>query len=153
MASTEEEDKVGKSAFSKWKYKHYFTIVERKGKNLYLKCTLCSGGKRLSTSAASNSNLMKHLTTSDVSVSINIMLMSNKLNYWSSYPPPMAKDICLRLIISLCCSTLWNWRVKHASKKPNSLTYYFVLVTQKLLFLVISYFYNRVIELLTQLLF
>ena len=63
MASTEEEDKVGNLAFSKWKYKHYFTIVERKGKNLYLKCTLCSGGKRLSTSAASNSNLMKHLTT------------------------------------------------------------------------------------------
>lgn len=52
---------TSKVAFSGWKYKHYFTLSEIRGKNVYVKCTLCPGTKTLSTSLSSNSNLMKHL--------------------------------------------------------------------------------------------
>lgn len=54
----------GKTAFSNWKYQHYFTLTEVRGKNVYVQCTLCRGTKRLSTSVVSNSNLLKHLSTS-----------------------------------------------------------------------------------------
>ena len=62
-SSTEKGKETGKMAFSNWRYKHYFTVIERQEKNLHVKCTLCPGGKRLSTSAVSNSNLQKHLKT------------------------------------------------------------------------------------------
>ncbi len=49
-------------SFSKWKYAHYFTLVEHKDKNILVKCKLClSGSKVLSTAINSNSNLSKHL--------------------------------------------------------------------------------------------
>uniref|UniRef100_A0A8D0A2Q6 HAT C-terminal dimerisation domain-containing protein n=1 Tax=Sander lucioperca TaxID=283035 RepID=A0A8D0A2Q6_SANLU len=48
-----------KVVFSNWKYQHYFSLIEIKGKNVYVTCTLCPGKKTLSTSASSNSNLMK----------------------------------------------------------------------------------------------
>lgn len=60
MASLEQP----KIAFSNWKYNHYFTLIDIKGKNVYVQCTLCPGTKRLSTSVVSNSNLVKHLTSS-----------------------------------------------------------------------------------------
>ncbi len=51
-----------KTNFSKWKYAHYFTLVEHKDKNILVKCKLClSGSKVLSTAINSNSNLSKHL--------------------------------------------------------------------------------------------
>ncbi|XP_073668227.1 uncharacterized protein [Paramisgurnus dabryanus] len=51
-----------KTSFSKWKYAHYFTLVEQKDKNILVKCKLClSGSKVLSTATNSNSNLLKHL--------------------------------------------------------------------------------------------
>lgn len=51
-----------KTSFSKWKYAHYFTLVEHKDKNILVKCKLCvSGSKVLSTAINSNSNLLKHL--------------------------------------------------------------------------------------------
>ncbi len=51
-----------KTSFSKWKYAHYFTLVEHKDKNILVKCKLClSGSKVLSTAINSNSNLSKHL--------------------------------------------------------------------------------------------
>ena len=68
MASPEEQSE--KLAFKNWRYKHYFTFIERQGKNLHVKCILWPGGKRLSTSVQSNSNLMKHLTTTHSSTKL-----------------------------------------------------------------------------------
>lgn len=56
--------KQPKIAFSNWKFKQYFTPIDIKGKNVYVQCTLCPGTKRLSASVVSNSNLLKHLTSS-----------------------------------------------------------------------------------------
>ena len=53
----------GKTAFSMWKYKHYFNLIEGKGKNVHVTCTLCPSAKTLSTSSTSYSNLLKHLST------------------------------------------------------------------------------------------
>ncbi len=61
---------ISKVAFANWKYKHYFSIVEVKGKNVYVTCNLCPGRKSLSASVASNSNLMKHLTSSHAATKI-----------------------------------------------------------------------------------
>ncbi len=45
-----------KTSFSKWKYAHYFPLVEHKDKNILVKCKLClSGSKVLSTAINSNS--------------------------------------------------------------------------------------------------
>ena len=60
MATSKGNSKV---AFNNWKYRHYFSLLEIKGKNVYVSCTLCPGKKTLSTSATSNSNLIKHLTS------------------------------------------------------------------------------------------
>ena len=57
MASSEE-----KVAFLNWKYRHYFNLLEVKGRNIHVKCTLCIRAKYLSTSVTSNSDLMKHLS-------------------------------------------------------------------------------------------
>ena len=67
---TSPEHSEGKLAFSKWKYRHYFNLLEVKGKNLHVKCTLCPGAKCLSTSVVSNSNLMKHLSTAHTSTKL-----------------------------------------------------------------------------------
>ena len=53
-----------KVAFSNWKYRSHFTLVEVKGGNVYAQCKLCPGNNVLSTSTTSNSNLMKHLKKS-----------------------------------------------------------------------------------------
>lgn len=53
-----------KVAFSNWKHRHNFTLVEVKGNNVYVQCKLCPGNKVLSTGISSNSNLLKHLTAS-----------------------------------------------------------------------------------------
>ncbi len=55
---------ISKVAFANWQYKHYFSLVGGKGKNVYVMCNLCPVRKSLSASVASNSNLMKHLTSS-----------------------------------------------------------------------------------------
>lgn len=65
MASPES-----KTAFSRWKYRQYFNLVEVKGKNVHVMCTLCLRPKTLSTSNVSNSNLMKHLSTAHASVKL-----------------------------------------------------------------------------------
>ena len=57
MVTSQGNSKV---AFSNWK--HYFSLIEIKGKNVYITCTLCLGKKTLCTSASSNSNL-KQLTS------------------------------------------------------------------------------------------
>ncbi len=61
---------VSKIAFANCKYKHYVSLVEVKGKNVYVTCNLCPGRKSLSASVASNSNLMKHLTSSHAATKI-----------------------------------------------------------------------------------
>ena len=50
---------ISKVASSNWKYLHYSSLILIKGKNVSVTCTLCPGKKTLSTSASSNSNLMK----------------------------------------------------------------------------------------------
>ncbi len=67
MAKSQGNSKV---AFSNWKYRHYFSLIEIKGKNVYVTCTLCPGKKTLSTSASSNSNLMKHLTSTHANMTL-----------------------------------------------------------------------------------
>ncbi|KAK7913602.1 hypothetical protein WMY93_013813 [Mugilogobius chulae] len=47
--------------FHRWKYAHYFKYIAQKDKNVVVQCKLCLGNKRLSTSANSSSNLLKHL--------------------------------------------------------------------------------------------
>ena len=59
-----------KLPFSKWEYIHYFNLLEVKGKNVHVKCTLCPRVKCLSTSGVSNSNLMKHLSTTHASIKL-----------------------------------------------------------------------------------
>ena len=66
-----------KLAFSNWKYRDYFSLIEIKGKNVYVTCTLCSGKKTLSTSASSNSNLLKHLTSTHANVTLVAAAASN----------------------------------------------------------------------------
>lgn len=48
--------------FFKWKYRHYFDFIERKNKNITVKCKLCAFPKELSTAFNSTSNLFKHLS-------------------------------------------------------------------------------------------
>ncbi len=43
---------ISKVAFANLKYKHYFSLVEVKGKNVYVTCNLCPRRKSLSTSVA-----------------------------------------------------------------------------------------------------
>ncbi len=61
---------ISKIAFANWKYKHYVSLVEVKGKNVYVMCNLCPGRKSLSASVSSNSNLKKHLTSSHTATKI-----------------------------------------------------------------------------------
>ncbi len=61
---------ISKVAFANWKYKHYFSLVEVNCKNVYVTCNLCPGRKSLSVSVASNSNLIKHLTSSHAATQI-----------------------------------------------------------------------------------
>ena len=74
-----DEPGNSKVASSYWKYRHYFSLIIIKGKNVSLTCTLCPGKKTLSTSASSNSNLMKHLTSTHA----NMTLVAAAAN-----PPP-----------------------------------------------------------------
>jgi len=60
MATSQGNSKV---ASSNWKYRLYFSPILIKGRNVSVTCTLCTGKKTLSTSASSNWNLMKHLTS------------------------------------------------------------------------------------------
>uniref|UniRef100_A0A671TQG9 HAT C-terminal dimerisation domain-containing protein n=1 Tax=Sparus aurata TaxID=8175 RepID=A0A671TQG9_SPAAU len=53
-----------------WRYKHYFKFIVVKGKNVHVMCRSCPGAKTLSTSVVSNSNLMKHLTTTHASTKL-----------------------------------------------------------------------------------
>ncbi|XP_029952487.1 uncharacterized protein LOC115392103 isoform X3 [Salarias fasciatus] len=52
-----------KASFFSWKYAHYFSFVEQKERNVYVRCNLCLGTKTLSAAANSSSNLLKHLGT------------------------------------------------------------------------------------------
>ena len=67
MASPESQ---GRTVFSRWKYRHYFDLIEVKGKNVHVECTLCPRAKTLSTFGVSNSNLMKHLSTAHSSTKL-----------------------------------------------------------------------------------
>ncbi len=61
-AAVMESQGESKTSFSKWKYAHYFLLVEHKDKNILVKCKLClSGSKVLSIAINRNSNLSKHL--------------------------------------------------------------------------------------------
>lgn len=49
------------TTFEGWRYSHYFQYVERKDRNIIVRCTLCPGQKLLSTAVNTTSNLSKHL--------------------------------------------------------------------------------------------
>ncbi len=49
------------STFLRWKYSHYFELVEEKEKGILVKCRLCVSEKLLSTAKNTTSNLKKHL--------------------------------------------------------------------------------------------
>uniref|UniRef100_A0A8C1VIK2 HAT C-terminal dimerisation domain-containing protein n=1 Tax=Cyprinus carpio TaxID=7962 RepID=A0A8C1VIK2_CYPCA len=66
-----------KVAFSNWKYRHYFSLIEIKGKSVSVTCTLCPGKKTLSMYASSNSNLINHLTSTHA----NTTLVAAELEY------------------------------------------------------------------------
>uniref|UniRef100_A0A672FKG4 BED-type domain-containing protein n=1 Tax=Salarias fasciatus TaxID=181472 RepID=A0A672FKG4_SALFA len=54
-----------------WKYRHYFNLIEVKGKNVHVECTLCRPRvKSLSASNTSNLNVMKHLSTAHASTTL-----------------------------------------------------------------------------------
>uniref|UniRef100_A0A8C1VDV3 BED-type domain-containing protein n=1 Tax=Cyprinus carpio TaxID=7962 RepID=A0A8C1VDV3_CYPCA len=59
-----------KVAFSNWKYRHYFSLIEIKGKSVSVTCTLCPGKKTLSMYASSNSNLINHLTSTHANTTL-----------------------------------------------------------------------------------
>uniref|UniRef100_A0A8C6UZ75 Transposase n=1 Tax=Neogobius melanostomus TaxID=47308 RepID=A0A8C6UZ75_9GOBI len=59
MAS--ENQPTTRLTFEGWRYSHYFELVETKGKNVSVRCTLCPGEKLLSAAVNSNANLAKHL--------------------------------------------------------------------------------------------
>lgn len=61
MASEAVPETDSKAALALWKYRHYFSLMEVKGKNVHVRCTLCPGPKTISTTITSNSNLLKHL--------------------------------------------------------------------------------------------
>ncbi|KAK0144052.1 putative AC9 transposase [Merluccius polli] len=56
--------------FEGWKYSHYFELVETKGRNISVRCTLCPGEKLLSAAANSNANLTKHLNGKHASMKL-----------------------------------------------------------------------------------
>ena len=49
------------ATFHKWKFSHYFVIVNEGEKNLRVRCTLCPGNKTLSCTRNTTSNFKKHL--------------------------------------------------------------------------------------------
>ena len=77
-------------AFSNWKYRHYFSLMEMKGKNVYVSCTLCPWKKTLSTSASSNSNLIKHLTSTHANMTLVAAAAANPT------PSPNAASVSSR---------------------------------------------------------
>ncbi|XP_077378576.1 uncharacterized protein LOC144019412 [Festucalex cinctus] len=69
-----------KVAFYGWKYRHYFKMLECRGKNIRVKCTLCPGEKCLSTSVVSNSNLLKHLNSAHAKLQLKAQGRSTRGN-------------------------------------------------------------------------
>ena len=58
------------SAFSSWKYRHYFKFVSAKDGNIKVSCTICVGEKVLSTFRNTTSNLKKHLESQHSTVKL-----------------------------------------------------------------------------------
>ena len=48
MAAQIDDTLAVKATFEGWKYKHYFTFMTRKDKNIYVRCRLCPNKKMLS---------------------------------------------------------------------------------------------------------
>ena len=90
MASLEQTN--AKLAFSGWRYKHYFKFIVVKGKNMHVMCTLYPGAKTLSTSVVSNSNLMKHLTTTHGSTKL-VAKNTDTSTQMIARHPPAKKDM------------------------------------------------------------
>jgi len=61
----------GLAMFHGWAYKHYFHVVSKDSKNLWVCCTLCGGRKTLSSTRNTNSYFFrKHLNTVHKSVNL-----------------------------------------------------------------------------------
>ncbi|KAL7372273.1 hypothetical protein ABVT39_013095 [Epinephelus coioides] len=68
MASAADQPQQPTVTFEGWRYSHYFEMIENKGKNVSVKCTLCPGHKLLSTAVNSTANLTKHLKAKHANV-------------------------------------------------------------------------------------
>ena len=112
MTSTTEREEMAspeqKMAFTNFKYKHYFTFVEIQGKNVHVKCTLCAGGKRLSTSVQNNSNLTKHLSSAHAATK----LVSKTTDAATDGPPPSKQQklgTSHHLLLFVCVRPRSRW--------------------------------------------
>jgi len=63
-------DSSDRASFLSWKYRHYFSLVQIKDKNILVSCSLCAGARTLSTAKNSNYNLHKHLVKQHASTKL-----------------------------------------------------------------------------------
>ena len=54
-------DELITATFHKWKYGHYFKVVEEGSKNIKVRCTLCPPNKTLSSARNTTSSFKAHL--------------------------------------------------------------------------------------------
>ena len=59
----EKQEKAVRQRETRWKYKHYFVVMNEDSKNFRARCTLCVGNKTLSSAKNTTLNLMKHLNS------------------------------------------------------------------------------------------
>ncbi len=96
-----ESQGESKTSFSKWKYAHYFPLVEHKDKNILVKCKLClSGSKVLSIAINSNSNLSKHLRKLHASTKLEANPVSVDTLEVSQAPPPKQQRLDFNRTVS-----------------------------------------------------
>lgn len=74
-----EQSVKEKLAFSGWKYRHYFSLIDVKGKDLNVTCTLCSRGM-----CWSNSHLMKHLSKAHATTKLVARITVNTVDETSA---------------------------------------------------------------------
>ena len=69
MKRTRSSERQPTITFEKWKYSHYFELIENKGRNVSVRCTLCPGQKLLkSTAVNTTANFTKHLNSQHANV-------------------------------------------------------------------------------------
>ncbi|XP_034082438.1 uncharacterized protein LOC117552875 [Gymnodraco acuticeps] len=96
MATASEKQAQPTLTFEGWRYSHYFELVDNKGKNVSVRCTLCPGQKLLSTAVNSTANLIKHLRGKHASM--KLVAQDPRRNEDISSPSP--KQLKLQFLLS-----------------------------------------------------